>query len=118
MILIFWASSLTKISTPDLGFQPQDKVYHFLFYSIFGYLIGRAFYYQKKSPYLHIHYFILGIIFGALYALSDEFHQNFVPGREMSMGDFIADTLGVIAGIFVYQMRIVKKSRNQENNKN
>lgn len=116
MLLIFWISSLSRISTPDLGFQTQDKLYHFFFYAIFGYLIGRAFYYQKKAPFLHVHYFILGIIFGAVYALSDEFHQNFVIGREMSMGDFIADTLGVIAGIFIYKMRLVKKSRNQKNN--
>jgi VanZ family protein len=118
MLLIFCISSSSKISAPDFGFQPQDKLYHFLFYTIFGYLIGRAFYYQKKSPFLHINYFVLGIIFGAVYALSDEFHQNFVIGRVMSIGDFIADTLGVIAGIFIYKLRLVKKLRGQENSGN
>ena len=30
----------------------------------------------------------------SLYGISDEFHQSFVPGREVSVFDWIADTVG------------------------
>ena len=43
------------------------------------------------------------IIIGAVYALSDEFHQSFVSARLASLGDFSVDTLGVIFGSLVYQ---------------
>jgi VanZ family protein len=39
-------------------------------------------------------------IFACLYGLSDEIHQSFVPERFMEAGDFIADCLGALGGIF------------------
>jgi VanZ family protein len=42
------------------------------------------------------HLAFLGI--GILFALSDEWHQSFVPGRDPSAGDFLADFLGVLLG--------------------
>jgi VanZ family protein len=44
-----------------------------------------------------------------LYALSDEWHQSFVPSREASLGDVMIDVLGGICGIswmLWYQRRI------------
>jgi VanZ family protein len=40
--------------------------------------------------------FILAIIFSILYALSDEIHQFFVPGREFDLWDLAADSLGIV----------------------
>ncbi|MBU4129066.1 VanZ family protein, partial [bacterium] len=31
-----------------------------------------------------------------LYALSDEIHQFFVPGREFDLWDLVADSLGIV----------------------
>jgi VanZ family protein len=45
----------------------------------------------------------------SLYALSDEWHQSFVPSREASMGDVMIDVLGGICGVLWmlwYQRRI------------
>ena len=39
-----------------------------------------------------------GLVF--LYALSDEWHQSFVPSRTASFGDVMIDVLGGICGIF------------------
>ena len=38
-------------------------------------------------------------LFGALYALSDEVHQKFVPGRSFQWQDVGFDTLGALLGI-------------------
>ncbi len=41
-------------------------------------------------------------IFGILYAVSDEIHQSFVPGRDCSAGDLLADIVGFAFGFVVY----------------
>ncbi len=42
------------------------------------------------------------IIFCMLYALSDEVHQLFVPGRAFQLIDLTNDLIGVILGILLY----------------
>ncbi len=32
----------------------------------------------------------------SLYGISDEWHQSFVPGRDSSIGDWLADTAGAL----------------------
>jgi len=48
------------------------------------------------------------IIITICYAGLDEFHQFFVPGRFASLGDFALDTIGCIAGLFVYAKKHMK----------
>lgn len=109
MVIIFTFSSFSKVKAPEIGVHFQDKLYHFIAYTFFGFVVARSFYYQRYSMYIHINYMIWGILFGSFYALSDEVHQYFVPGREMSMGDFIADALGVVFGFIIFRLIIVKK---------
>ncbi len=41
-----------------------------------------------------------------LYAVFDEIHQYFVPGRNMSFGDLILNTIGIISALIVYSFII------------
>ena len=41
------------------------------------------------------------LIAGMIYAMIDEIHQAFVPGRGALITDVMLDTLGVITGIFI-----------------
>ena len=43
----------------------------------------------------------ISLLTGVLYAISDEVHQSFVPGRGPSVQDVLIDSLGVIFGILV-----------------
>ena len=43
----------------------------------------------------------LAWLIGALYALSDEFHQRFVPGRSGEPGDILLDCFGVLIGVLL-----------------
>jgi VanZ family protein len=104
-VSLFILSSIPQLNPPDLGFEIQDKFYHFLFYAIFGYLIARSFLFLKVSTKFHRHYLVFSIIFAAVYGLSDEIHQYFVPGRFCSLGDFMADGLGATVGIFIFHYR-------------
>lgn len=42
--------------------------------------------------------FLLAAVIGVLYAVSDEIHQAFVPGRACMIRDMILDTCGVLTG--------------------
>ena len=41
-------------------------------------------------------------LLATLYGVSDEFHQSFVPGRESSGWDVLADFVGSSLGVFIY----------------
>ncbi|HDQ46415.1 MAG TPA: VanZ family protein [bacterium] len=106
-VLLFLMSSISNLETPDLGFEFKDKVYHLGAYGIFGFLLarsGREFkdrFGKALSP----------IVFaaGALFALSDEIHQYFVPGRHFELLDLAADWVGIILGQTVYGLVLRKK---------
>ena len=64
-------------------------------YGIFGYLLARAI---SGSVSNKSRFWISGlaVVLGVLWALTDEFHQAFVPGREASWTDFLADGVGIV----------------------
>ncbi len=86
---------------PSLDFVPplfphQDKVFHMTEYFIFfvSMFINRDICRCRRPT-------ALIYALGALYALSDEFHQSFIPGRDCSLGDFLADLTGLAIGLTV-----------------
>ena len=105
-VLIFILSASPSIAPPP-GFVLEDKIYHFIEYGIFSYLLFLAFYYSR-SEFLKKHFIVLSCIVGMAYGLSDEIHQSFVPGRSCEFLDFVADCLGVALvqmGIWLYLKR-------------
>ncbi len=49
--------------------------------------------------------YIVSVLFCSLYGLSDEWHQSFVPGRDASLGDWLADTIGaVLAATAIFRL--------------
>ncbi len=94
-VLIFIISSIPQIFPPSLGFQFEDKVYHFIEYSIFSFLLFLAFF-KAKTDFFKKNVFLFSSLIGIAYAYSDEFHQRFVPGRSYDLYDFLADCLGII----------------------
>jgi VanZ family protein len=52
------------------------------------------------------------LLIGGLYALSDEFHQGFVPGRNAELSDLAFDLLGIILGLYVARTIISPKRRS------
>ena len=102
---IFILSSIPDINAPDLGFEPQDKLYHILFYTPFGYFIARSLSRQNYFIKVKQKYLILAVLLGVLYGISDEIHQYYVPGRYSSFWDAVADGLGVCLGVYLYHYR-------------
>jgi len=98
LILIFSLSSLSKpIPFEPPKFYQIDKLYHFVEYLILGVLLLNAFHGSmnlKKAA-------LISCILAPLYAFTDELHQYFVPLRDASFFDLIADSLGSWAGVFL-----------------
>jgi len=74
------------------------KSAHFFIYSILGLLvISLALEYSLDYKTI-----IISIIFCLLYAVSDEIHQLYVPGRSGEVRDVFIDTIGSFFGIILY----------------
>ena len=72
-----------------------DKLAHFLLYAVLGALLALGRGEQGEPPHWTL------VATGALYGASDEWHQSYVPGREVSVLDWAADVGGVAAGYWV-----------------
>ena len=85
------------------SFEFSDKLYHFAAYAVMGVLFYRA--YQTlplKNNILLL--MLLSMISTSLYGLSDEIHQSFVPYRDGNLPDVIADVLGAVCGVYLYNL--------------
>ena len=87
--LIFTLSSLPNLSTAEglLG-DVLSSGAHAVEYAIFGALLVRA-----------LDARLLAFVAGLAYAITDEFHQSFVPGRVASGIDLAVDAVGLLVGI-------------------
>jgi len=125
--VIIWAGLIFFLSSiPDLKSGLETfwdtilrKIAHIVEYGIFFLLFARAmnphttglkpgnFGVGVKKP------LVWSIVFSILYAVSDEFHQSFVPGRHMALLDICFDSTGVLIGYLV-QLRINKNLTSSE----
>lgn len=94
---IFFLSAQSNIPKP-LPFAHQDKLFHagaygllaFIALGYFAQVLGRA----RRALFA-------ALIFTVLYAISDEWHQSFVVGREADVLDILADTVGALLALWL-----------------
>ena len=90
-----------RIPAPD----GTDKLVHFLFFVVLGFLIQRALHVQGSA--VVTLYAILALAaFGAL----EEFVQQFIPGRDMELFDWIADVSGAIVGVVIARLTLERRA--------
>ena len=106
--IIFYISSIPDVTTPfpEMRF---DKILHVIVYIPFGLLVARGFFNTKPSVSRKMLMFTVCLI-SFLYGVSDEFHQNFVDGRDAGIEDLIADTVGGTIGGYFYLLFINKRN--------
>ncbi len=75
----------------------SDKVLHAVEYGILGLLCYRAFRWAA-GPAVAQQAVVLAIMTASVYGVTDEVHQFFVPFRESSWLDWLADTIGAAIG--------------------
>ena len=87
--------------TPPLEFRYGDKVCHVLEYFGLGALIARA---LRATMRLHLPLVaaLIALALGIVVGTGDEYFQSFVPGRQSSALDLLADTIGFAVAQLVY----------------
>ena len=95
---VFWLSSLPQVPGAGLAW---DKLLHAVGYAGLGIVTLRAFHGGLVRP--RPKPTVAAGIFLLLWGISDEYHQSFVPGRDASGADVVADVIGfMIACALVY----------------
>ena len=105
--------AISKVKTMDVTMQLRlieklhpiiRKLAHFTIYTVVGFsVMGFMCTFDMKNIFKLLISFGVGIT----YAISDEVHQYFVPGRNASVGDVLIDLFGVFTGIFTLITLIV-----------
>lgn len=92
MCFIFYLSSgpTTAITGTSVQRFLILKSFHLVEYAVLYLLLNFAGFSSKKS-----------ILIAYLYALSDEFHQSFIPGRTGLFRDTFIDLLGIILAYII-----------------
>ena len=110
LLIYIQSSHPSPQSLPDWPFM--DKLLHFACYALLAALFLRAFNTTPLKHNLKL-VLILSVLLSALYGISDEIHQSFVPYRSADYMDVLANILGSIAGVYLYQT-IEKKDCKRE----
>ena len=89
LAIVFWLSSMSEV--PGARYF-WDKLLHTVGYAGLGVLALRAFHggFDRPRPAPTVYAGLAVILWG----ISDEFHQSFVPGRDSSAWDVLADAVG------------------------
>ena len=97
MSLIFLFSSRSSSELPNAGQWDLllKKGAHFVAYGILAILAYRAVKGRKRP-------FFTALLLSVLYAISDEFHQTFVPGRNGTLIDVLLDSSGALFGLWLF----------------
>lgn len=104
-VFVFAALIFTGSSVPGDHIDPRvglhDKLMHTAEYATFGFLLARA---------LGARLWWLAIVVGALYGVSDEFHQTFTPLRSGNdLGDMTADLVGSTIGACAWMLLLRRR---------
>ena len=104
---------VSKIKTIDLATKVRyieklhpivRKLAHFGVYTVVGFsVMGFMCTFDMKN----IFKLLISFAVGVTYAVTDEVHQYFIPGRNASIIDVGIDSLGVLTGIFILITLIV-----------
>jgi VanZ family protein len=115
---LFWGIFLVALSSwprpprvPVVSEIPHvDKGIHFLLYAVEAFLLYRAIRWPGRARFsLGRVLCIVGAI--AVWAVADEAHQTWIPGRSMEGEDVAADVTGAFAGALIASAASALKDR-------
>ncbi|MDD5192305.1 MAG: VanZ family protein [Candidatus Nanoarchaeia archaeon] len=115
IMLIFYISSLTFTPSAYGGFSWKPIAYHF-----YAFLFLAAFLLISitQGKFENRKFIFIAVIIALFYAVSDEVHQRFVPGRACSFSDFLIDSAGILFATLIYSLKFLhpKKTSSEKYN--
>jgi VanZ family protein len=101
------AQSVDPVNINELNLMIR-KITHVIVFGILAFLL-----YKTLAAYRFS--YILSWILTVIYAVSDEWHQSFIPGRVAAYKDVLFDSLGAFLALFL--IYIISKKKNDTVNK-
>ena len=103
MGIIFFLSSIPHLGTPFFWDFSLRKCAHILEFFILCFLFVSAFSQSFSLRSFSFKFLVFSVCLSIIYAMTDEFHQRFVPGRYGCVRDVLVDTLGILlfAGLVI-----------------
>jgi len=116
-----WLPGFTDLSPAVQTAKIESVTYfvrksaHFCIFAVLGFLTCAA---LRSCDVRTGRSFLFASLIGAVYAVSDEIHQTFVPGRAGMIRDVLLDTAGVLTGtaaltLILYLSIKMKNSRRR-----
>jgi len=94
---LLWMAAIFVLSSDRRDFLPPNALGHFVsnaahgpIFGVLALLAARATGRQR-----------LGVVIALLYAITDEWHQSFVPGRSSSLLDLGTDAAGAVTALWL-----------------
>jgi VanZ family protein len=104
MIFLFSARPASDLPNFDWADRIVKKGGHMIGYALLALSYWQVFQFRHGKQ-------VLAWYFAVLYAITDEFHQSFVPGRGASIWDVVVfDNLGALISLWLFT--IVKSKRS------
>lgn len=97
--VIFTFSSIPHLKAPSLGLGFEDKVYHFAEFFIWGILFAKS--YKMVSGKQDFSGLVFAVAIGASFAFIDEWHQNWIPGRQFDWKDMLSNWAGLLLSLLI-----------------
>ena len=115
MTILFILSHQPGDTLPLPAVVNLDKLLHFMAYTVLGlaFLFALPPGWRIRRPSAAA---VATVLFCLAYGLSDEFHQQFVPGRFPGADDLVADTLGGLCAVAIDRTRHCWVSRRSRAN--
>ncbi len=101
MIFIFYMSAQEADPVPSISFPLKAIAYHM---GIFFLLALSCMIAMSKGR--NYDFVFFAFLFSIFYALTDELHQYFVPGRYLSLADVLLDWIGIVFALIIYSIFI------------
>jgi VanZ family protein len=107
--VIFAVSSLSDpFPFVPRGLLSQDKLIHAAVYGLLGAFVRVALAGTRLRPGAAL---LVALALAAVYGASDELHQMYVPNREPSTLDLVADAVGALLGAAVAGVALRRQGR-------
>lgn len=102
LLVVYWILIFTGTHLPGSSIKSidlSDKLMHFIAFTGLSFLLAWSLPRQVAG---RISGLLLTALVALTYAVIDEWTQGFVVNRSPSVGDFVADSLGIAVGLVIY----------------
>jgi VanZ family protein len=96
---IFYFSSIPGGKGVSGGITWLPIAYHVIVFFLFSFFLLISI---KGNKEIRTSYILTALALSIIYAISDEFHQFFVPFREATIDDVLTDAVGIFLATIVY----------------